>query len=275
MRGARVVAGVAAIAASNTGDECMSEVVYERRGDIALLTLNRPEVLNSISNGMLGALEDLLQQLDADDSRAVILTGTGRAFCAGTDLKEWHGDPAERLLRVHALICRMRDLSKPLIAAINGMALGGGLELALGCTFRVARESAKLGLPEVKLGLLPAYCGTQLLPRLIGESRALQMMLSGDPVDGIRAERIGLVDSLCGDDQDVVDAALSFAAAFTRHSLVPQRAIRRAVREGLTLPLEQALQLERALVGEVSASADTLEGVNAFLEKRAPRWQDC
>jgi len=252
----------------------MSEVMYERRGDIAVLTLNRPEVLNSISNGMLTALEDFLQQLDADDCRAVILTGTGRAFCAGTDLKEWHGDPEERLLRVHALICRMRDLAKPLIAAINGMALGGGLELALGCTFRIARESAKLGLPEVKLGLLPAYCGTQLLPRLVGESRALQMMLSGDPVDGIRAERIGLVDSLCGDDQDVVDAAVRFAAAFTRHSLVPQRAIRRAVREGLPLPLDQALQLERALVKEVSSSADTLEGVNAFLEKRAPKWQD-
>jgi cyclohexa-1,5-dienecarbonyl-CoA hydratase len=239
-----------------------------------VLRLNRPQALNTISNEMLDELEAALEAIAGDDSRALILTGTGRAFCAGTDLSEWHGDPQQRLLRVHALVQRMLDFPKPIVAALNGLALGGGLELALGCTFRVARRSAKLGLPEIKLGLLPAYAGTQLLPRLVGENRALEIMLSGDPVDGTTALAIGLVNRVCEDDADVVAAAAEFASAMTRHSLLPQRAIRRAVREGMRLPLGDALALERELVREISSSADTLEGVQAFLEKRAPRWQD-
>jgi len=252
----------------------MGVVDREGMGQCVVLRLNRPQVLNTISNEMLTELESALDAIAGDDSRALILTGTGRAFCAGTDLNEWHGDPQERLRRVHALVQRMLDFPKPIVAAVNGLALGGGLELALGCTFRVARRGAKLGLPEIKLGLLPAYAGTQLLPRLIGENRALEMMLSGDPVDGTTALATGLVNRLCEDEGDVVGAAIDFASAITRHSLLPQRAIRRAVRDGLRLPLAEALALERELVREVSASADTLEGVQAFLEKRAPRWQD-
>ena len=252
----------------------MSVVDIERRGHCAVLTLNRPQVLNTISNDVLDELEQHLAAIAGDDSRALILTGAGRAFCAGTDLNEWHGDPQERLLRVHALVERMLEFPKPVVAALNGLALGGGLELALACTFRVARRGAKLGLPEIKLGLLPAYAGTQLLPRLIGENRALEMMLSGDPVDGDAALAMGLVNRICADEADVVAAAVEFAASFTRHSLVPQRAIRRAISEGMRLPLDEALRHERELVREVSASADTLEGVQAFLEKRAPRWHD-
>lgn len=252
----------------------MSVVDQERMAHCAVLRLNRPQALNTISNEMLDELEAALETIAGDDSRALILTGTGRAFCAGTDLSESHGDPQQRLLRVHALVRRMLDFPKPIVAALNGLALGGGLELALGCTFRVARRSAKLGLPEIKLGLLPAYGGTQLLPRLVGENRALEIMLSGDPVDGTTALAIGLVNRVCEDDADVVAAAAGFASAMTRHSLLPQRAIRRAVREGMRLPLGDALALERELVREISSSADTLEGVQAFLEKRAPRWQD-
>jgi len=252
----------------------MGVVDFGRRGHCAVLTLNRPQVLNSISNDMLDELERHLAAIAGDDSRALILSGAGRAFCAGTDLNEWHGDPQERLLRVHALVQRMLEFPKPVVAALNGLALGGGLELALACTFRVARRGAKLGLPEIKLGLLPAYAGTQLLPRLIGENRALEMMLSGDPVDGDAALAIGLVNRVCEDEADVVAAAVEFAASFTRHSLVPQRAIRRAIGEGMRLPLGEALAHERELVREVSASVDTLEGVQAFLEKRAPRWHD-
>ena len=138
----------------------------------------------------------------------------------------------------------------------------------------MARADAKLGLPEVKLALLPAYAGPQLLARLIGESRALEMMLSGDAIDGIRAEQIGLVNKVVSAETDVVAAACELAASFTRHSLVPQRAILRAVREGLEMSLEGGMALERALVSAVSGSADTLEGVSAFLEKRTPRWSD-
>ncbi len=252
----------------------MAALEIEHRGACAILRLNRPESLNSINDALLGALEEQIDALEAAPCRALVLTGTGRAFCAGTDLKESHSIPEERMQRVHALVRRLRGYAKPSIAAINGLALGGGLELALACTFRVARADAKLGLPEVKLALLPAYAGTQLLARLIGESRALEMMLSGDPIDGIRAEQIGLVNKVVSAETDVVAAACELAASFTRHSLVPQRAILRAVREGLEMPLEGGMALERALVSEVSGSADTLEGVSAFLEKRTPRWSD-
>ncbi len=252
----------------------MATIEIEEHGDCTVLRLNRPEALNSISNAMLAELEDQVQALERASCRAIVLTGTGRAFCAGTDLKESHGVPEERMRRVHALVLRLRNYPKPSIAALNGLALGGGLELALACTFRVARADARLGLPEVKLALLPAYAGTQLLPRLIGESRALEMMLGGDPVDGARAEQIGLVNRVVPADADVVAAACELAASFTRHSLVPQRAILRAVREGLSLPLEEAMALERRLVTEVSASADTREGVSAFIEKRQAQWSD-
>ena len=252
----------------------MAALEIEHRGECAILRLNRPESLNSISDALLGALEEQIDALEAAPCRALVLTGTGRAFCAGTDLKESHSIPEERMQRVHALVRRLRNYAKPSIAAINGLALGGGLELALACTFRVARADAKLGLPEVKLALLPAYAGTQLLARLIGESRALEMMLSGDAIDGIRAEQIGLVNKVVSAETDVVAAACELAASFTRHSLVPQRAILRAVREGLEMSLEGGMALERTLVSAVSGSADTLEGVSAFLEKRTPRWSD-
>ena len=252
----------------------MAALEIEYRGDCTILRLNRPESLNSISDALLGALEEQIDALEGAPCRALVLTGTGRAFCAGTDLKESHSVPEERMQRVHALVRRLRGYAKPSIAAINGLALGGGLELALACTFRVARAEAKLGLPEVKLALLPAYAGTQLLARLIGESRALEMMLSGDPIDGIRAEQIGLVNKVVSAETDVVAAACELAASFTRHSLVPQRAILRAVREGMEMSLEGGMALERALVSAVSGSADTIEGVSAFLEKRAPRWSD-
>jgi len=252
----------------------MATIEIEERGDCTVLRLNRPEALNSISNAMLAELEAQIEALEHAACRALVLTGTGRAFCAGTDLKESLGVPEERMRRVHALVLRMRHYPKPIVAALNGLALGGGLELALACTFRVARADARLGLPEVKLALLPAYAGTQLLPRLVGESAALEMMLSGEPVDGTRAERIGLVNRVVPADADVVAAALEMAASFTRHSLVPQRAILRAVREGMALPLEEAMALERRLVGEVSASSDTREGVSAFIEKRRAQWSD-
>ena len=252
----------------------MSEVLYRRSDDCAVLTLNRPAALNTITNEMLSQLEQHLDRIEHDDSRALVLTGSGRAFCAGTDLNQWHGDPQQRLLRVHALLRRLLDFPKISIAAINGLALGGGLEFPLTCTFRVARRGAKLGLPEVKLGLLPAYGGTQLLPRLVGATRALEIMLSGEAIDAATALSIGLLNRVCEDDEDVVELACALARSCSRHSLVPQRAIRRAVHEGLVLPLEDALELERELVREVSASADTLEGVTAFLEKRAPRWKD-
>lgn len=252
----------------------MNVVRSERQGSCAVITLNRPEALNTITDPMLTCLEEILAAEEGSDSRALVLTGAGRAFCAGSDLGEQHADPQQRVQRVHALIARMLEFPKPIVAAINGIALGGGLELALACTFRVARRSARLGLPEIRLGLLPAYGGTQLLPRLVGQTRALEMILSGEPIDGTAAAAMGLVNRVCEDIDDAVATAAELLGAITRHSLVPQRAILRAVREGSLLALDRALELERELLREVSRSADTLEGVQAFLEKRQPRWQD-
>jgi enoyl-CoA hydratase/carnithine racemase len=252
----------------------MPAVTRQDAGDFAVLTLNRPEVLNAVSNHLLDEFEAHLDDIESGTPRALIITGQGRAFCAGSDLNERDGDPALRIAQVHRLIERMTCFPKISIAALNGPALGGGLEIALACTFRVAVSDARLGLPEIKLGLMPVYGGTQLLPRLIGERRALQMMLSGEAVAGAKALEFGLVDQLVERASDLLDAALHMAKDHALYGLIAQRAIRRAVREGLQLPLTDALTLERTLGRRVAATADAREGIQAFLEKRTPVFRD-
>lgn len=244
-------------------------------GLCALLTLNRPAVLNAMDDAMLDQFEAHLDVIEGDDSRALVITGAGRAFSAGSDLNDSHADPEQRVVRMHALLERIQGFPKISVAAVNGLALGGGLEIALGCTFRVALASARLGLPEIKLGLMPVYGGTVLLPRLIGEGRALEMMLSGDPVDGQRALDIGLVNRLCAEPESLLAVARDLAESCARHSFVPQRALRRLVVEAAGLPLAAGLALERTMGGQVAASADAQEGIRAFVEKRKPVFRDC
>jgi len=252
----------------------MSVVTREDIADCAVLTLNRPEVLNAVSNRLLDELEAHLDDIASDAPRALVITGQGRAFCAGSDLNERDGDPALRIAQVHRLIERLIHFPKISVAALNGPALGGGLEIALACTFRIATSDARLGLPEIKLGLMPVYGGTQLLPRLIGERRALQMMLSGDAVAGATALEFGLVDQLVEQAPDVLQAALHMAKHHAQYGLVAQQAIRRAVREGMQLSLTDALALEHTLGPLVAATADAREGIQAFLERRAPVFRD-
>jgi enoyl-CoA hydratase/carnithine racemase len=252
----------------------MSVVTREDTGGCAVLTLNRPQVLNAVSNGLLDEFEAHLEDIASGAPRALVITGQGRAFCAGSDLNERDGDPALRIAQVHRLVERLTSFPKISVAALNGPALGGGLEIALACTFRVAASDARLGLPEVKLGLMPVYGGTQLLPRLIGERRALQMMLSGEAVAGAKALEFGLVDQLVERASDVLPAALHMAHVHAQYGLVAQQAIRRAVREGMALPLTDALALERTLGPQVAATFDAREGIQAFLEKRAPVFRD-
>ena len=244
-------------------------------GNCAVLTMNRPDSLNAITSEMLELFERHLDDIEADDSRALILTGTGRGFCPGTDLKEPPEDPKARIAHAHALITRLVEFPKISVAAINGLALGGGLELALGCTFRVAARDAALGLPEIKIGLMPAYGGTVLLPRLVGEQQALKMMLSGEPVTAEAALDMGLVEDVCATPADVVQTAGDYVQQFVRHSRVPQQAIRQVIREGTTLTLGAALAHESEIMDTVSASEDCIEGVMSFIEKREPKWKDC
>jgi len=252
----------------------MSEVLRSDHGDCAVLTLNRPDQLNTINTALVDALERELDILATDATRGVLLTGSGRAFCVGTDLKENHGDNDAWLARIHALVERLYHFPKPLVAAINGLALGGGLEFASACLFRVAVSSAKLGLPEVKLSLIPSYGGTQLISRLIGENRALELMLGGDPITAAEAREIGLVNLVVAEGGDLVTEALAYLGRFSRHSRVAVASIRRAVSEGAALDHREALKLEARLAAEIGHSADAAEGVAAFLEKRKPVWRD-
>ena len=247
----------------------MSEVLYRRSNECAVLTLNRPAALNTITNEMLSQLELHLERIEHDDSRALVLTGTGRAFCAGTDLNQWHGDPQQRLLRVHALLRRLLDFPKISVAAINGLALGGGLEFPLACTFRVARRSAKLGLPEVKLGLLPAYGGTQLLPRLVGEAAALDMLYTGRRVTGDEAVAMGLCQRLVPLGE-VRSVAIEIATDIAVSAPLSLRAIRRTMRVELAHVVEQATIHEHEVQVALRGTEDYEEGVRAYGERRPP-----
>lgn len=245
--------------------------IVERRGPDAVVTLDRPEKLNALDDALVDRLEAALAEVEAGDARALILTGAGRAFCAGSDIsgagapsEDAAAHAVERIGRMHRLVLRLLDLPVVTIAACNGLAYGGGLELALACTFRVAAPVARLALPEVRLGLLPSYGGTQLLPRLIGQPRALRMMLTGEPVEAAEALAIGLVDEVA---DDVVAAAVALADRLPAGTEPVQRLIRRAVREGAALDLPAALELERSLALQVDAG----EVAARFAARRPPR----
>lgn len=253
----------------------MNLIDHHRQGNCAVLTLNRPQVLNAINDALLDELDRHLDSIADDDSRALVITGLGRAFCAGSDLSEREGDPAVRIARMHRLMLRLGEFPKISVAAINGAAMGGGLELALGCTFRVCVAHAKLAVPEIRLGLIPVYGATQMLPRLIGRGPALRMMMSGEALDGASACKIGLVDHLADSADNVLEEACAFAAKYNRYSLPAQQAIRQAMNEGINLSLTDGLALEASLGRRVGMTDDAREGVLAFVERRKPVFKDC
>ena len=251
-------------------------VELTRVEEFALITLNRPEALNSLSFAIIRELGEAIDAA-ASDARALLITGAGpKAFCAGADIKELIGNSAKKH---HAGVnfgqqtfAKLDDLPIPSIALINGYAFGGGLELALACTFRLASRSAKMALPEIKLGLIPAYGGTQRLPRMIGESRALEMILSGRNIDAAEAERIGLINRLV--DSDLLAAGIEFARGFSGHSLSTSRLARQAVHRGLAGSLEQGFGIEAELSTQAYQTEDAKEGIRAFAEKRQAKFSD-
>ncbi len=248
-----------------------------RQDEFALLTLDRQEALNALSSAVLRELLEAFDQVAKSDARALIVTGAGtKAFCAGADIKELTGRTLSEQRRDaefgQAVLARLDTLPIASIAAINGYAFGGGLELALACTFRIAVRTAKMGLPEIKLGLIPGYGGTQRLPRAVGEARALEMILTARSVDAEEALRIGLVHRVA--EGEVVAAAIEYARAFSCYGLTALKLARDAVKRSLDLPLHEGLKVEADLNTLAFQTDDAVEGMTAFTEKRKPQFRD-
>jgi enoyl-CoA hydratase len=246
-------------------------VVLENEGDLAILTLDRKEALNALSFEILRELSKAFDEVAASKARVLIITGAGeKAFCAGADIKELQNRSLQKQLQGaelgQSVFAKLETFQIPSIAAINGFAFGGGLELALACTFRVASTKAKMGLPEIKLGLIPGYGGTQRLPRLIGESRALDLVLTGRTIDGAEAERIGLVARLT--EGNVLEAAIELAGTLKEFSGLALDFARRAVTRAADLPLAVGLKAEAELSTLAYRTRDAEEGMAAFAEKR-------
>ena len=252
-------------------------VQLTRQDEFALITLDRPQALNALSSAVLRELAQAFDQVAESDARALIVTGAGaKAFCAGADIKELTGRSLAEQRRDaafgQAVLARLDTLPMPSVAAINGYAFGGGLELALACTFRIAAPAAKMGLPEIKLGLIPGYGGTQRLPRAVGEARALEMIMTGRTVEAEEALRIGLIHRIA--DGDPVQAAMAFARGFSGYGLPALRLARDAVKRALEVPLHEGLGIEADLNTLAFQTQDAVEGMTAFMEKRKPRFQD-
>jgi enoyl-CoA hydratase len=248
-----------------------------RSDEFALLTLDRPEALNALSFATLREIDAALDEVAAGDARALLVTGAGeRAFCAGADIKELMGRPLAQRRRDMAngqrIVSRFGTLPMPSFALINGYAFGGGLELALACNFRLALKTARLGLPEIKLGLIPGYGGTQRLPRLIGEARALEIVMSGRTVGADEAERIGLVHRLV--DAGLIEAGKAYAREMTGYGLPVLALARDAVVGALDGTLDDGLKREADLNTLAFQTEDAAEGMTAFIEKRKPAFKD-
>lgn len=249
-------------------------ILYEKREGIGWVTLNRPEVLNARNSQTRRELVAVCREIREDpEVKVMVLTGQGRAFSVGRDLRE----PFEQAGLAQARRSRSQDrdaeavasLDKPVIAAINGYCLGGGCELSLACDLRIASDDAQIGLPEAKRGLMPGSGGTQRLPRLVGRSKALEMIFTGEPVSAQEAERVGLVNKVVPKDK-LLEEAEALAKRIAANGPAALRFVKEAVNQGLQLSLEEGLRLETDLALLLGTTEDAEEGRKAFLEKRQP-----
>lgn len=247
-------------------------LIYEKEGGVGIITLNRPERLNAINFQLAIELDQLLNEILEDtEARTLILTGAGRGFCAGADIKEMADPQAKRLPvgRRYTFFNKIDDLDRPVIAAINGPANGGGLELALACDFRIASEAANFGLGEVKLGVMPAGGGTARLPRLIGVSRAKEFLYFGNRIDAEEAQRIGLVNRVVPAEK-LMDEAKAWATELAERPPLSLKMLKYCVNLGMQMDLLGAIDYEAKCAAILTASEDSVEGVRAFVEKRKP-----
>lgn len=253
-------------------------VELTQQEEFAVLTLNRPEALNALNAGTIGEISDAIDKAGEMNSRALIITGAGeKAFCAGADVKEMVGidliAKKRKSERGQSTFAKLDTLRIPSVALINGYAFGGGLELALAATFRLATPRAAMALPEIKLGLMPGYGGTQRLPRIVGEARALEMIMTGRTVRAEEAQAIGLVHRLVSDENRLADT-FAFAQEFSGFSLVALGHAREAVKRALSTPLHDGLNIEAEISTVAFQSQDAQEGIAAFIEKRLPAFKD-
>ncbi len=253
-------------------------LLIDRDAFVATITINRPKVLNALNAQTLDELRRAILTLKEDDGvRVVILTGAGeKAFVAGADINELAVQSPtsgrDHAMRGQHVLDVIEHMGKPVIAAINGYALGGGCELAMACTLRLAADTAKLGQPEINLGLIPGYAGTQRLARLVGKGRALELLLTGDQVTAAEAHRLGLVNRVVP-AADLMTETRKLAAALAAKAPVAIRYILDAVHTGVEVPFAQAQVFEATLFGLVASTEDMREGTKAFLEKRQPQFK--
>ena len=247
----------------------------ERFGSVEVLTISRPSALNALNSDFFSEFNTYIDDIIANESfQVLVITGDGKAFVAGADIAEMVGmSPSEAKgfsEKGQQSFFRLEELSIPVIAAINGYALGGGCELAMACDIRIASTKALFGQPEVTLGLIPGYAGTQRLTRLIGIGDALKLILSGDPVDAKEAHRLGLVQQLC-EPENLLDEAIALASRIAKRGPKAVRMVKEVIRKGRNLPFENAMDLEKKRFSELFQD-EGIEGMKAFLEKRKPDW---
>jgi len=253
-------------------------LILERDGAVASVIVNRPKVLNALNAATLDELRRAALELKHDDGvRAVILTGAGeKSFIAGADINELAVQTPtsgrEHALRGQHVFDLIENLGKPVIAAINGYALGGGCELAMACTLRLAADTAKIGQPEINLGILPGYAGTQRLSRLVGKGKAMELILSGAQIGAAEAERIGLVNRVVP-AASLMAEARKLAGELANNAPIAMRYIIAAINKGLEMPFAEACVFEATLFGLVASTDDMREGTRAFLEKRKPEFR--
>lgn len=253
----------------------MNTVTYEKQGNIAIVRLNRPDKLNAINMEMVQDFVNVFNELEKDkEVKVVIVTGNGRAFCAGADVNEMLNMPIEDIARVGHMPMweRLRSFRKPVIAALNGLAVGGGLELAMACDIIIAAESASVGQPEINLGIMPGAGGTQRLTRTIGKYKAMEMVLTGKTISAWEAYRRGLAAKVVPDEA-LLDEAIKLAKEIASKSGFAVEEAKEAVNKALETTLQQGLDFERRNFYLTVVSEDGKEGMKAFVEKRKPNWK--